>query len=395
MSSAILTCRPSCSELAPETLPASRESIRCERLSAWQLGDPGLTDRWHEWIERRPGAPLELHPQLLRRCAAQTRLLIEKNEEGRISEMSAFVDKPIRLPSLPGCPRLPVLQGVRWIGPRLSEQASGSFANSALDVISSLIEQDVEAVLFEDLETASPLWAAMETRSEFRVLDLVAPQIRWRLRLPASAEAYWSSFSSKTRYNLRRAKRLLSHDWLAVETADAVPEFLAAAEKVSRGSWQDRRIGPRIRQDQATCDQFCRLADLGALRCYLLHSQSEPVAFAIGTQWAGQFQLEEIGYNVQFADFSPGTILLQHLIDDLLARNTPEVLDFGFGDGAYKRMFGNEQTESGSRVLISRRLRSSLIANTHRFADATQKLARRWSEKLGVSRLVRRWYRSH
>ena len=86
--------------------------------------------------------------------------------------------------------RCPVLRGARWVGRRLVDQASETFVHSAVDVIASLVANDFDAVLFEDLETESPLWRAIQARDDVRVLERASPHVRWGVRLPPSAELY-------------------------------------------------------------------------------------------------------------------------------------------------------------------------------------------------------------
>ena len=250
-----------------------------------------------------------------------------------------------------------------------------------------------DAILIEDLETDHPLWQALVANDDLRVLAIGTPQPRWRLQLADSAEAYWSSFSSKRRYNFRRMQRLLAHTWKVIEETADVESFLSDAVAISEQSWQGKRLGTRVRNDDATIAQFRRLAELGALRCYLMHSDGVPAAFAIGTQWQGTYQLEEIGFDPRFADLSPGTVLMLEMLDDLHSRRRAACLDFGFGDGAYKRQFGNHETASGSLLVVSRRARPSALASLHGLGRWLESNARRIAEHAGIKPLLRRLYR--
>src|SRR5207249_4733299 len=112
---------------------------------------------------------------------------------------------------------------------------------------------------------------------------------------------------------------------------EQVDEFLDQAHRVSRQSWQAKRLGVRIRNTPEERAYYEFLASQGALRSYVLEHRGRPVAFEFGIQWNGRFVFEETGYDAAFAGHSPGTVLLFRILEDLIARDTPELLDFGYG----------------------------------------------------------------
>ena len=57
----------------------------------------------------------------------------------------------------------------------------------------------------------------------------------------------------------------------------------------------------------------------------------------------GRYAYDETAYDSQYAASSPGSILTYAAIEDLFRADTPRLLDFGFGDGAYKRTFGRPE----------------------------------------------------
>ena len=86
---------------------------------------------------------------------------------------------------------------------------------------------------------------------------------------------------------------------------------------MSRNSWQDDILGNRISdsdEQRAWCE---RLAKTGLLRSYLLKCGERLRAFVIGYQFNGVFHYAEIGYDREFSEHSPGTVLLHLLIQDL------------------------------------------------------------------------------
>src|SRR5439155_10462813 len=127
------------------------------------------------------------------------------------------------------------------------------------------------------------------------------------------------------------------------------------------------------------------LASQGALRAYVLEQNERPLAFEVGVQWKGCFVLEETAYDSAYAPQSPGTVLLFRILQDLVARDTPRLVDFGFGDGEYNRLFANQQTVSGSVLLLPRRLRPMLAVWVERFRRSMSRGFRAASSGLRIS----------
>jgi CelD/BcsL family acetyltransferase involved in cellulose biosynthesis len=362
-----------------------------------------IVEIWRQLMKDNPTAVVEQHPDLLLRETATpsasnpVHLLRLTRREGGTTPLAVLAKKRVRLPLITGLPKLN-LDGLRLVG-------NGVIGAESPDLIREFVEQIVailddrknkyDCLLIEDVDTESPLWTQARTSSNVRAVVLVAPQARWRLRFEGPADSYWNRFSSKTRYNFRRQKRLLGGEAECIRNESQVAPFLEAAAAVSSQSWQGRRIGQRIARNEKWQSHFEQLARLGALRCYLLRAKDQPAAFAIGTQWNGRFILEEIGYDTTFADFSPGTVLMLHMLEDMLQNDSPQVLDFGFGDGAYKQLFGNWQSQSGDLLLLSRRLRirPRIAVALNRTCTRLERTVRAGLERSGLSRWARKLYR--
>lgn len=203
------------------------------------------------------------------------------------------------------------------------------------------------------------------------------------LRLPASSEAYLSQMSSKTRYTLRKKAKQLAErggGQLEMTRADAqehVAQFLSDSVKVSRNSWQHDILGTRIGDTEDDRAWFARLAESGLLRSYLLKCGERPCAFVVGYQFNDVFHYVELGYDRDFAEWSPGTVLLHMLIQDLCDHRPASVLNFGMGDADYKRRFGNTQKEDVSILILRKSLVNRLRINSHSAFRSLVRLVRK------------------
>lgn len=173
-------------------------------------------------------------------------------------------------------------------------------------------------------------------------------QTSWTISLAGGEDAVLSRLARKSRYNLRRADRLLGGAMEEFRQPEDVEKFLELAHAISERSWQRRSLGVRIRTDAPTVSHFARLAQLSAFRGYILTSTDlGPTAFVIGVVSGGVFRYEEIGFDERAARLSPGSVLLYRLIQALSRDPTIVTLDFGFGDAPYKRQFGGTPRERG------------------------------------------------
>lgn len=244
-----------------------------------------LVGPWRTLVEQSAQASVDLHPELVLdsgtggRHPAHGVILHPRGDLSGVGSLAVLIEKTVRLPWLPGCSWRSSLRGLRLIGNRSLGVDDDATARALVQRCAGLLESPRSrhaCVLLEDVEVDSPLWRAAQQTRQARVVVLAQPQTRWTLRFPSDAAAYWGRFSAKTRYNFRRLQRLLPHTWCVVDQPSQVAAFLAEAAVVSQQSWQGKRLGVRVRSDQEQLRHFTQLAELGALRCYLLRSEGVP-----------------------------------------------------------------------------------------------------------------------
>jgi len=224
---------------------------------------------------------------------------------------------------------------------------------------------------------------------------LASPRIEpvHQLLLPPSHEAYLQSLNSSTRKNLRRTTRRLFEENAAevfrAERPDDVPRLLRLLDRIAPHTWQGRTYGVTPRATPDRVEYFRRLAAHGWLRAYVLLLAGEPIAYELGCQYDGVYWGQEHGFDQRHADRGPGSIMIHLAIEDLYRERTPRVLDFGLGDAAYKRSFGNQQHDAGSIYLVPRgRWRWWLRLQTALGGASTA--AKSLLERMQLDRLVRR-----
>lgn len=291
------------------------------------------------------------------------------------------------------------LVGNHLLGSDVPEDAFGLIH----EIFDSLADLHCDFLLIEDVEVRSPVWKALRRLGDAGA-SLFLPnglQARLKIHLPNSMDEYWKQFSSKSRYNLRRTVKMAGDiKTQRIERVDQLEEFLTAAHRISANSWQAQRLGVRVSNDDEQLRKFVTLANAGLLRCYLLStgathelSEDRPIAFVIGTQCNGYYSYEEIAYDQEFSENSPGKVLLIKLLEDLYAHKTPRCLDFGGGDAEYKQTFANHRSRSGNVLLMANTLRGRASHAAMKSTRGIDRMLRSAVAQFGLKTRLRQWFR--
>ena len=242
-----------------------------------------------------------------------------------------------------------------------------------------------------------PLWRFLtaDTRRTFRMF-VTSPHVeKWHhLTFDRTFDDYTALIRTRPGFpgkTIRRFWRDMK-DRCTIERITSPVQVRAFADDVDRvynASWQARTYGRRRRNADADVARLETIAALGYLRSYLLRQDGEPVAFVLGYQYRGRYAYEETGYDPKFSTYSPGSVLTHGLIQDLFATDSPHELDFGFGDGTYKRTFGTGSVDV-CNMYLAQRLRWRAILATQQLINRFYEKAHRWIIRLGIDTTVRR-----
>ena len=177
------------------------------------------------------------------------------------------------------------------------------------------------------------------------------------VKLPATFEAYLAQYGAKKRYNLRRQVKILScyaqkrMELVRVVMPTQVPALMASLRRMqSWNRWlrtQTCWIGEAAAQPVLT-----DIAARGLLRSYLLRCEDREVAGIYGLQYGDVFYLEATAFDSQFARFSPGTVLLHLLIEDLIKCTLTKWIDIGFGEPFYEHSSTNTRLQRAAVALF-------------------------------------------
>jgi CelD/BcsL family acetyltransferase involved in cellulose biosynthesis len=252
-----------------------------------------------------------------------------------------------------------------------------------------------DAVYLHCVPTDSFLWSYLQRSPSVRQQFLFHLPAGVRpfhaIALPGSYGDYLAQFGKKKRYNLKRQVRLLREhgagqlDLERIATPGQVSAFTGAVEELAQKSWQpDARD---LVEDPAIF--YRKLADLAErdlLRSYVLRCAGQACAYVLGYQFRGVYHYANVGYDQALKAFSPGTVLLWLLLEDLFAHVPPQLVNFGIGHSRYKEEFGNLHSEDASVLLLRKTPANRLRRGCHATFRSLRGLARQLLRRPAVEK---------
>lgn len=353
--------------------------------------------QWHELFDRDPASRLSQHPDLLFAESNDDIVLCSATRAGQVIALGILAAKSISLRQAGGFVFQTRLHGFRLVGNRILGTADELLTRRMLAACATYArEHHATFLLIEDLERHDPLFGAAESlqSDRFQLFSPTGIQERLKIEFPSNPIDYWTKFSSKTRNTFRRKQKKIGTTRLVrISQADQIPEFLQAAHTISQRTWQSEKLGLRIHNNETELRFFTFLATHESLRSYLLFVDDKPAAFLIGTQHDGLFSYEEVGYDREFSDRSPGQVLLLQVLEDLLSDHPPRVFDFGGGSADYKQLFATTTSASGTLWLVPPGVRPQFCLAYLRACRFLDRTARAAVKKLGATTLLRQLIR--
>ncbi len=186
------------------------------------------------------------------------------------------------------------------------------------------------------------------------------------------------------RYSVRRVMRSLSKlgplKLEMLDTADQIDQNLPLffEQHVVRRAGTSA-ASPFIRDDYRRW--YREMAHAASARGWLHFSRldcgSKPVAFHFGFQYGSRLSWYKPSFDPSLAGLSPGTALIQHLIENARERGLAEI-DFGGGLEPFKARFSNTQRSNRIlRVFANRALHLAFLTGA-RLRGHAKRIRQRW-----------------
>jgi CelD/BcsL family acetyltransferase involved in cellulose biosynthesis len=161
--------------------------------------------------------------------------------------------------------------------------------------------------------------------------------------LPGSFEDYLKKFSAKTRNTLKRKVRHFAQqcggtlDFRTYRSPDEMIDFRRQALAVSLMSYQ-RKIGFGFPETEEFAADLVQRAANDGVCGFVLMNQSAPTAYVFCWIDGAAVIYSYCGYDPEYAQFSPGTVLLYLIIKWLFEQKNFTLFDLGNDGWDYKTM---------------------------------------------------------
>jgi hypothetical protein len=211
---------------------------------------------------------------------------------------------------------------------------------------------------------------------------------------------YLSAFNSKTRATLLRKERAVANtctrDYFRVfRDGEGMREFYAEALSVSRNSYQHRLLNQGLPQSDEFLREIVQKADEGRMLGFLLYVKDKPAAYTLGPLNHGVLLYDHTGFNPEYSQFSPGTVLQLKTIETAFNQKEVKIYDLCTGEGKHKELFTEHFIYCGNVYYLPQNLRNLSkvllkIAVTDTLSALTGIL-----DRLGIKQRLKKFLRSH
>jgi CelD/BcsL family acetyltransferase involved in cellulose biosynthesis/sRNA-binding carbon storage regulator CsrA len=212
------------------------------------------------------------------------------------------------------------------------------------------------------------------------------------LPLPETFEEYLGKFSSKRRYNLKRQVRLLREQGggkLTLQRVDGreqVWPFLEGTRELLSRSGPKEGVAAWMGERPGLLKRLFDQAERGLLRSYLMHCGDVCVGCVCGRQYRDTYYFDASTYHQEWARFSPGTVLLHLIIEDLIRGQQTRLIHFGFGEPYYEHSATNLRLERGCVKLFQKTVANRLRLGAHSAFQSAAHFCKEAAIRMGLKR---------
>ena len=209
-------------------------------------------------------------------------------------------------------------------------------------------------------------------------------------------ESWLGALSAKARSTLKRKLRRFAErsggriDLRSYRTEAEMVDFHRDARAVSALTYQERRLGAGLPDGEAALAEMRALARRGQAIGWLLCLDGRPIAYLYAPAEGRTLIYAWLGYDPDYADLSPGTVLQAEAIRQLMRERAFRLFDFTEGDGQHKRLFATGAVDCVDLLLVRPTLANRLVGYGLNSFDAAVALAKHSVEAVGAGRALRR-----
>jgi len=214
--------------------------------------------------------------------------------------------------------------------------------------------------------------------------------------LSGSFEDYLRKFSSKTRWTLRKKLKRFKEsagDEAFREYSDAqkMQEFYTLSRAVSKKTYQQRLLDAGIPEGEEFPLELNTRGARGEVQSYVLLHCTVPIAYTLCYVYGDTISLHRMGFDPQYAELNPGTVLTYLMIERLYAQARFRIFDFGSGYFEYKAFFSTHSVRCAEIIYLRRTWRNLTLVLAHAALNAVSRTLKRVLDLLGLKARIIKW----
>jgi CelD/BcsL family acetyltransferase involved in cellulose biosynthesis len=215
-------------------------------------------------------------------------------------------------------------------------------------------------------------------------------------RLDLGFDRYLAGFSSKSRSTLKRKARKLADrsggtlDLRCYRNAEEFERFYADARALSVRTYQEQLLDAGLPDGPEAYQEMLTLARRDQLRAWLLFVDGRPVSYLCAPAEGDTLIYAYLGYDPQFAEYSPGTVLQLEAMRQLMEQKRFRLFDFTEGQGQHKRLFATDGVACIDLLLMRPTVANLLAGYGLNGFDTAVGLAKKVLGGTGLGRRFRR-----
>jgi hypothetical protein len=218
--------------------------------------------------------------------------------------------------------------------------------------------------------------------------------------IQGSYESYLGKFSMKTRQTWRRKLTKLQRAgqgqvcWRVFRSVEDMGEFHSLACQVAKTTYQEKLYNSGILDTAAFRDQLERNAGADLIRGYVLFLNQRPIAYYYCFAIDDTLVSSKIGFDPEFAQLSPGAMLLHRMLEGLFEQDRFRRFDFGRGEFTYKEHYATTHMLCADTFYFPRTAENLAFAAAHHGMAVVSRSVGRSLATIGVKDSVKRSLRN-
>lgn len=223
---------------------------------------------------------------------------------------------------------------------------------------------------------------------------------RYYIDLRGSFDDYLKKFSSKSRSTLnRKLKKFAEYSggeicWRQFRQSEEMREFYRLGREVSLNTYQEKLLDAGLPDSEQFCQSITALAACNQMRGYILFHQGRPVAYLCCPVKDGILKYQYLGYDPQYQQWSPGTVLQHLALQQLFAEDIFRMFDFTEGQGAHKQFFATDSQRCANIYYFRRSPGNLSLLYLHTWLDWISVTVVGMLDRLGLKARLKKFIRS-